>query len=56
MSKVPACRFRVNVFVYEVVRVVVVTGWSSARCCAAFIACHCVSVGAVGLFWLTQTL
>ena len=42
--------------VYEVVRVAVLTGWSSARCCAAFIACNCASVGAVGLLWLVHTL
>src|SRR5678815_872621 len=57
ISSDPACRGIENVFVYVVPLIVaLVTGVSSARCCCAFMACHCASVGAVGLFWPAQTL
>src|SRR5262245_37390896 len=46
----------VKLAVYEVVTVALVTPWSSARCCALRIACHCVSVGFVGLPMVVQAL
>jgi hypothetical protein len=52
----PACLGRLKVVVQVVVTAALLTGWSSARCCCAFIACHCASVGFAGLLWLTQVL
>ena len=46
---------RAKVAVYVVVTAVLLTGASSARCCSWRRACHCVSVGFVGLPWLVHT-
>jgi hypothetical protein len=46
----------VKVVVYVVLSVGLLTAWASARCCAAFMACHCASVGEAGLLWPVQTL
>jgi hypothetical protein len=55
MTSDAPCLGSVKVAVYEVVTVALLTGESSARCCSARMACHCASVGLVGLPWLVHT-